>query len=154
MFAEIGSLWYVSGFLLLSPAFPDNIPDLCLHISCAFGWEKEAPACVTFEDSTWRAWNHGSSLRCSVKLRNPRLTRTPAFSPPMCHSHPFLPHPMPRRGSQGCMSGCQPAPGTHLSWVVSLTIVPVRHGVSQCSEEYVVARDDFYFRHRNSLSTP
>lgn len=52
MSAEKSSLWHVSGFLLPCPAFPENIPDFCLHASYVSGWEKEASACVISEDST------------------------------------------------------------------------------------------------------
>lgn len=137
MFAEKSSLWHVNGFLLPCPAFPENIPDICLHASYASGSEKEALACVISEDSAGRTWNHGISPGCSVTLVNSHFTRTCSL-PPMCHSPPFLPHPRPSRGPQGHLSGCQPAPGIHLSCAVSLTTLPVRHGAPQRSEEYVV----------------
>nr|XP_044616823.1 uncharacterized protein LOC123281537 isoform X1 [Equus asinus] len=47
---------------------------------------------------------------------------------------------MPRRAV--CQEA-SPAPGIHLSWAVSLTILPFRRGASRCSQESIVDRDDF-----------
>lgn len=172
MFAEIISLWYVSGFLLLCPCLFVSTSEyrrtklllrtFQMSMCCICLWlgERSTSPCHSWRLS-WRAWNPRSSPVCSTKLMNLLLTRTPALSPPkwghLPLSLPFLAHLVPSRGSQGYL--CCPSGGQCcLRDLPSLGCIschpPFRHG-ALCSEKSIVKRCVvFWPEHTDSLSTP